>query len=85
MTTHVRIGIIGDYRPDFHPHQATDTAIHHAAGQLQLSVTSEWLPTQLLAHEPDTHLRQFDALWCAPGSLYQSIDGALQGIRFVRE
>jgi CTP synthase (UTP-ammonia lyase) len=31
------------------------------------------------------HLRRFDALWCAPGSPYQSMDGALQGIRFARE
>jgi CTP synthase (UTP-ammonia lyase) len=85
MTSHVRIGIIGDYRPDFHPHQATDVAIHHAADQLQLTVAIEWLPTQLLAHEPETQLRQFDALWCAPGSPYQSMDGALQGIRFARE
>ncbi len=85
MMSRVRIGIIGDYKPDFHPHQATDAAIHHAADQLQLPVTIEWLPTQLLAHEPDTQLRRFDGLWCAPGSPYQSMNGALQGIRFARE
>jgi CTP synthase (UTP-ammonia lyase) len=85
MTTQVRIGIIGDYNPDFHPHRATNAAIHHAADQLHLTTAIEWLPTPLLAQHPDVHLRRFDALWCAPGSPYQSMAGALQGIRFARE
>jgi hypothetical protein len=34
MTTPLRIGIIGDNNPDFHPHQATDAAIEHAADYL---------------------------------------------------
>src|SRR5262245_35946250 len=85
MTTPVRIGIIGDYNPDFHPHVATNAAIHHAADQLDLTAAIEWLPTPLLAHDSDRQLRRFDALWCAPGSPYQSMDGALQGIRFARE
>ena len=85
MTTPVRIGIIGDYNPDFRPHQATDAAIHHAANYLGLTAAVEWLPTPLLAHAPDAQLRRFDALWCAPGSPYQSMAGALQSIRFARE
>jgi CTP synthase (UTP-ammonia lyase) len=85
MTTQLRIGIIGDYNPDFHPHQATNAALQHAAGQLHLAVASEWLPTPLLAQDADRRLRRFDALWCAPGSPYQSMAGALQGIRFARE
>jgi CTP synthase (UTP-ammonia lyase) len=85
MTTHVRIGIIGDYNADFHPHQATDAAIQHAANYLGVTAAVEWLPTPLLAHDPETQLRRFDALWCAPGSPYQSMAGALQGIRFARE
>jgi len=72
MTTHVRIGIIGDYNRNFHPHRATDAAINHAAKHLHLTATIEWLPTPLLVHHPGTQLRQFDALWCAPGSPYQS-------------
>jgi len=30
-------------------------------------------------------LRQYDALWCAPGSPYKSMAGALRAIRFARE
>jgi CTP synthase (UTP-ammonia lyase) len=85
MNKPLRIGIIGDYRPDFRPHQATQAALGHAADALQLAVAIEWLPTLTLAQDWDTQLRPFDALWCAPGSPYQSMDGALRGIRFARE
>ena len=85
MTTRVRIGIIGDYNADFRPHQATDAAIQHAANYLGVTAAVEWLPTPLLTHHPETQLRRFDALWCAPGSPYQSMAGALVAIRFARE
>lgn len=86
MTTPVRIGIIGDYRPDFPPHRATVVALHHAADRLRLPMAIDWLPTAELADDQaDTRLRDYDALWCAPGSPYQSMDGALRGIRFARE
>ena len=81
MTTTVRVGIIGDYQPDFQPHRATDAAIGHAAAQLQLRAEVEWLPTPRLERDADEQLRQFDALWCAPGSPYRSMKGALRGIQ----
>lgn len=84
MTNPVRVGIIGDYNPAFHPHLATDAAIHHAARRLGRPVSITWLPTQDLAHTT-AELQHYDALWCAPGSPYRSLDGALNGIRFARE
>lgn len=59
--------------------------MRHSADALQLPVSIEWLPTSTLAHEPVAHLHVFDALWCAPGSPYQSMDGALRGIQYARE
>jgi CTP synthase (UTP-ammonia lyase) len=85
MRTPLRIGIIGDFRPSFYPHQATDAALHHAAEALRLAITVEWLPTPRLIHDPELRLGVFDALWCAPGSPYQRMDGALRGIQFARE
>jgi CTP synthase (UTP-ammonia lyase) len=85
VTTHVQIGIIGDYNPDFHPHRATDAAIQHAADHLGLTASIEWLPTPLLDQDPASQLRRFDGLWCAPGSPYRSMMGALAGVRFARE
>lgn len=85
MRMPLRIGIIGDYRPGFRPHQATDAALRHAAEALRLTIAVEWLPTPALTRDAELQLGTFDALWCAPGSPYQSMDGALHGIRFARE
>ena len=86
MTNTLRVGIIGDYDPRNTTHTATNAALQHAAGALSLAVDCTWLPTPSL--EDDGHvtvLSHFDALWCAPGSPYQSMNGALRAIRFARE
>ena len=86
MNQQVKVGIIGDYDPQFRSHIATNEALGHAAAALSVSLTSSWLPTRSLANgSVETTLKQFDALWCAPGSPYKSMDGALQAIRFARE
>jgi CTP synthase (UTP-ammonia lyase) len=86
MNQQLKVGIIGDYDPNLRFHIATNEALGHAARALSISFDSSWLPTQSLANEFDrTRLRQFDALWCSPGSPYKSMDGALRGIQFARE
>ena len=84
MKPSVKIGIIGDFNPDYPSHIATNEAINHARNALGISVEVQWLSTQALEKQPAT-LEQFDALWCSPGSPYQSMEGALQAIRFARE
>jgi CTP synthase (UTP-ammonia lyase) len=79
------IGIIGDYDANFCPHQATDAALQHAAVALDLSVDITWLATESLNGSTDDRLQLYDALWCAPGSPYRSVQGALSGIRYARE
>jgi CTP synthase (UTP-ammonia lyase) len=82
----LRVAIIGDYNPASRFHAATDAALQHAADALSLRVDVMWLPTPALEEaEPENILGQFNALWCAPGSPYQSMDGALAGIRYARE
>jgi CTP synthase (UTP-ammonia lyase) len=86
MDQPLRVGIIGDFNPSYPSHAATNEALSHAAKALSLSVDRAWLPTQALEAETrDTVLKQFDALWCAPGSPYASMNGALEAIRFARE
>lgn len=84
MKQSVKIGIIGDFNPNYPSHVATNEAINHAGNALVISVDVQWLSTQALEKQPAT-LEQFDALWCSPGSPYQSMEGALQAIRFARE
>ena len=82
----LKIGIIGDYDANLRYHRATEEALGHAANQLSVLLTPSWISTESLADDSvDTTLKGFDALWCAPGSPYKSMEGALQAIRFARE
>jgi CTP synthase (UTP-ammonia lyase) len=86
MARTIRVGIIGDYNPDLPFHTATNQALKHAANALSVEVDFDWITTESLESESDEKaLRRFDALWCSPGSPYRSLNGALHGIRFVRE
>lgn len=78
------IGIIGDYSPTYTLHIANDAALAHAGAALSEEVTVRWLPTADLAKDVRP-LTGVDAAICAPGSPYESLDGALAGLRFCRE
>jgi CTP synthase (UTP-ammonia lyase) len=86
MKDAVRVGIVGDYNPASRYHAATDAALQHAGTALDLPVEVTWVPTPAVdAANAEKVLGQFDALWCAPGSPYESMEGALAGIRYARE
>ncbi|MDE1175904.1 MAG: hypothetical protein PW789_04790 [Edaphobacter sp.] len=76
----VRIGIVGDFDAGNKTHRFTDDALQHAAAALGIEVHGEWLATEAV-HD----LAAFDGLWCAPGSPYRSMEGALEAIRYARE
>jgi CTP synthase (UTP-ammonia lyase) len=82
MTEALTIGIVGDRDPDFPPHAATDAALAHAGEQLGVDVRPQWIPTERIDMAA---VEAADALWCAPGSPYRSIDGALAALRLGRE
>lgn len=81
----LKIGIIGDRNPEFPPHLKTEEALDNAAHVLQVNLDVRWLPTLSLERDFEATLEGFDALWCAPGSPYQSLEGALNAIQFARE
>src|SRR6202167_415696 len=81
----VRIGILGDFNPEFRSHHATNDSLQHAARKLKLQVESVWLPTpSLLEPAAAATLDSFDGLWASPGSPYKSFDGMLTRIQFAR-
>jgi CTP synthase (UTP-ammonia lyase) len=85
VTDAVRIGILGDFNPEFRSHHATNEALHHAARKLQLKVESSWVPTPTLTESGAAAiLDPFDGLLASPGSPYKSFDGMLKGIEFAR-
>ncbi len=81
----VRIGILGDFNPEFRSHHATNDSLRHAARKLSIEVESIWLPTpSLLVPDSAATLDSCDGLWASPGSPYKSFDGMLKGIEFAR-
>jgi CTP synthase (UTP-ammonia lyase) len=86
MNEPLRVGIIGDFNPQLRYHLATNEALDHAASALSVTVDSTWVPTESLDHaDYEATLQRFDALWCAPASPYNSMQGALRGIQFARQ
>lgn len=85
MARPTSIGVIGDFDPSFAPHVATGAALEHAAAWLGAQVDVRWLGTAELELLSLEQLANHDALWCAPGSPYRSLGGALRAIRFARE
>src|SRR6202158_3443347 len=81
----VRIGILGDFNPEFRSHHATNHALQHAAAKLNYKIESQWIPTaSTLETNAEKLLESFDGLWASPGSPYKSFDGMLKGIEFAR-
>lgn len=85
MPPEVSVGVIGEFNLDFPPHIATNAALEHAAAALGVEVEVRWLDTAGLQDLPSDELAGHDALWCAPGSPYRSMEGALRAIRLARE
>jgi CTP synthase (UTP-ammonia lyase) len=81
----LRIGIIGDFNPQYHTHVAIDTALAHTAAWLGERLESQWVPTpSIAALGASRALAGFDALWASPASPYASAEGMLLGIQFAR-
>jgi CTP synthase (UTP-ammonia lyase) len=80
----INVAVIGEFDESFAPHAATNAAIGHSAAALGVDAAVSWLDTRALERDlgPVTHA---DALWCAPGSPYRSLTGALAALRFGRE
>jgi CTP synthase (UTP-ammonia lyase) len=78
--TSLTIAIVGERNPAFPPHIATDAALAHAAEALGVDLEARWIGT-----EDTSSVAAADAIWCAPGSPYRSLEGALAALRHGRE
>ena len=85
MDRQIKIGIFGDLDAHNPSRIATDTALNHAAAECAAAVEITWLPTLAVERRGSDLLVPFDGLFCAPGSPYESMEGAFAGIRFARE
>jgi CTP synthase (UTP-ammonia lyase) len=81
----LRVAVIGDRQARFDAQDTIEPALEHAAQSIGVPVPRvEWIATDALAASGVALLEDADAIWCAPGSPYRSLDGALAGIRFAR-
>jgi CTP synthase (UTP-ammonia lyase) len=71
--------------PDSEPQDAIAPALQHAASEVGVEVRSDWFGTVELETDAGEQLAPYDAIWCAPGSPFRSMGGALEGIRVARE
>lgn len=81
----VRVAVVGDRLSKFTPQDSIEVALQHSADVLGTTVDVTWFDTPSLAAGADEYLARADAVWCAPGSPFLSMNGALEGIRFARE
>lgn len=86
MKQTLRIGIVGDFKPGYRGHVATDDALRHGARAVGVGVENVWLSTTTLESAvSDLQLEVFDGLFLTPGTPYASLAGALRALRFARE
>ncbi len=79
MSHSVRIGILGDFNPEFRSHHATNDALQHAAAKLKVKLQSEWIATpSVLQPHAQKMLERFDGLWASPGSPFLGTCGGVQ-------
>lgn len=91
MTDHagsgeVWVAVIGDRVEGLEAQDAIAPALDHAAASLGLPAPAvRWVATDRLEAGGAEVLTGAAAVWCAPGSPYRSLIGALDGIRWARE
>jgi CTP synthase (UTP-ammonia lyase) len=77
------IALVGDYNSTIVAHQAIPVAIDLAAKTIKVNVHFTWIPSAFLESNALPNLSKYHAIWCVPGSPYQSMVGALNAITFA--
>jgi CTP synthase (UTP-ammonia lyase) len=79
MHSEIRVGLLGEFKPQQPTHVAIPSALKAASeGQVECV----WIPTDSVGTRES--LAEFDGIWCVPGMPYRSAAGALDGIRYAR-
>lgn len=80
----MKVGIIGDFNPEYPSQIATNNAFMHSSAKLGVSVEYEWIPTATISKQIDIIKRDYQGFWIGPG-YPDSIDGVISIIQFARE
>lgn len=80
----MKIGVVGDFSPEYPSQTATNNALMHSSIKLGVSVEYEWIPTSTIRKQMNTITETYQGFWIGPG-YPDSVDGVLQIIQFARE
>lgn len=80
----MKIGIVGDFSPEYPSQTATNQALEHSADKFGLAIDFEWLPTAAIIENMHDIRESYHGFWIGPG-FPDSLDGVLAIIRFARE
>ena len=80
----MKLGIVGDYNPEYLSQLATSNALMHSSKNLGTRIEHEWIPTATVHEQIDTIKKTYQGFWIAPGSP-NSVDGVLSIIEYARE
>lgn len=80
----MKIGIVGDYNPEYPSQQATNNALIHSSEKLGIGIEYEWIPTASISEQMDKIIKTYKGFWIAPGSS-ESVHGILSIIQYSRE
>ena len=80
----VRIGIVGDFDRGKHSHWATEAALFHSAAKVGAHVEPRWIATSSIMDGGVAQLSEYEGIWGAPGSPFDSVDGMLCAIEHAR-
>ncbi|MEU7746474.1 hypothetical protein [Nonomuraea sp. NPDC049158] len=84
MAPSLIVAVVGDFDPTFPTHTATNDALRHASAELGIEIEVQWQATEPLEQDLSA-VHAADALLCAPGSPYRSLNGAVAALRHGRE
>jgi len=79
-----QIAVIGDFDAEKIAHQAIEACFRLAQDSTSLPVERTWIATQSIVPGEEGAFRNFQGIWCAPGSPYRNTEGALWAITYAR-
>lgn len=80
----MKVGIVGDFSPEYPSQTATNNAILHSSSKLGISFEYEWIPTATISKQMNAIKETYQGFWIGPG-YPDSVEGVLTIIQFARE
>jgi CTP synthase (UTP-ammonia lyase) len=78
------IAVVGDFNLAKTAHNAIQQSLALSGQLYPGALAAEWVGTETIVPGNEKPFERFSGIWCAPGSPYRKIEGALWAIHFAR-